>query len=105
MSLSNLLRALVVTGFVLALGASAVRAAAPLGACCLPSGQCEDLVEMACEDEDGVFVSGGSACEEVDCDFVVTAPALSIVALAFATGVVALLGAYRLLLRGSRRAG
>jgi hypothetical protein len=43
-----------------------------LGACCLPTGQCEELTESECDFAEGEFYGVGVQCEDevVDCGFV-----------------------------------
>ena len=71
-------------GFLLlSFAAPVARAAAPLGACCLSDGTCDDLVSFQCEEAGGDFIGDGTACANVNCRAAVAAPLLS------AAGVVA----------------
>ena len=38
-----------------------------LGACCLPLGNCQEVIELACSDLGGAFYGPGSACATTEC--------------------------------------
>jgi hypothetical protein len=78
---------------------SAALAGAPVGACCLVGGGCDDLMSFTCEDQGGTFLGDGTSCSETACDRSLAAPLLSIFGLVSAVGSLVGLGLYRLLFR------
>ena len=80
-------------------------AVAPLGACCLENGSCADLIDFQCEEQDGAFIGGGTACATVRCDAPRAAPVLSIVGTVAAIGALGALGVHRLRPGGASLAG
>lgn len=78
-------------------------AVAPVGACCLADGGCEELTALQCDGPGQSFVGEGTSCSTTNCAAPVEAPALSILGLVAATGALAALGVGRLVAR--RRAG
>jgi len=75
----------------------------PLGACCRPGGECEDLQGVQCEPPGGTFIGEGTACEQIDCTAPVAVPVLSIAALVGMFGALGSLGIYGVVKR--RRPG
>lgn len=78
---------------------SAALAGAPVGACCLVGGGCDDLMSFTCEDQGGTFLGDGTSCSETACDRSLAAPLLSVFGLVAAVGSLVGLGLYRLLFR------
>lgn len=75
---------------------------AATGACCQPSGACEDLLGSTCESTGGTFIGEGTSCSEISCDASFAAPLLSIVGLVAAVGLLGGVGLYRLVFRSRR---
>ena len=82
---------------------SAARATAPVGACCLATTACVEVVGFQCDQQGGEFIGDGTSCATVRCAAPLAAPVLSILGSVAAIGALAGLGVYRLL-RGRRRA-
>src|SRR4051812_26740929 len=83
---------------VLLVGAARVPAAhatAPLGACCVHGGGCQDVIELQCASINGDFIGAGTSCATADCLAQVGAPLLSIFGLIVAAGGLGGLGVYR----------
>ena len=79
------------------------RGFAPTGACCLPAGACQDILQFTCEGQGGEFLGGGTMCATVDCSTPTTAPLLSFFGLVAVVGALAGLGSYRLLYQRRNR--
>ena len=82
--------------------APVAQAFAPVGACCLPGGACESLIEITCLEQNGTFVGVDTSCLMVTCQQSVGVPMLSILGLVAAVGALAGVGIYRLLTRRYR---
>lgn len=83
--------------------ASAVHAAAPVGACCAPSGSCSETTVFQCEDVGGTYIGDDTSCLMIECERPLAAPALSIFGAVAAVGALAALGMRRLMV--GRRKG
>ena len=74
---------------------------APVGACCLPGGSCENLDDFTCDAREGRFVSFDSTCARINC---AAAPALSFAGLILVAGLLGTFGC-ALVLRRLRALG
>jgi hypothetical protein len=85
-------------------GLSAAHAtASPVGACCLPTGQCVAVNEFDCDGQGGNFIGMNTSCVMIECPAAsVQAPVLSILGLVAAVG--ALIGVALSYLGAQRRA-
>jgi hypothetical protein len=74
--------------------------ASPVGACCLPSGQCLSVNQFDCDGQGGDFIGVDTSCVMIECSTVrLGVPLLSIFGVVAAVGALAGLGVYRLVLR------
>ena len=87
----------------LCIGVVPARAVAPTGACCLPAGTCQDILEFTCDGEGGEFLGGGTTCANVDCRAPTAAPLLSFFGLIAVLGALGGLGIYRLVYQRRRQ--
>jgi len=70
-----------------------VWAAAETGACCFPTGSCQDdLFAFQCDDAGGNFAGASTSCSMVDCQRSIAAPLFSMAGLVSAIGVAAAFG-------------
>jgi hypothetical protein len=72
---------------------------APIGPCCFADGSCDNLLEMACEDQEGTFIGVGPSCSQTICPTTQAAPMLTFFGLAAVIGGLIGLGLYRLVFR------
>lgn len=94
------LLAMLGAGALIGPGAPAARAAAPVGACCLPNGQCLSEIEFVCDGQGGDFIGPDTSCVMIECPVAaVSAPLLSLFGVVAAVGALGGLGVYRLMLR------
>lgn len=103
MSVRPLLTALALAALLAGPRVSTVHAAAPVGACCAPSGTCSETTAIQCEDVSGTYIGDDTSCLMIECERPLAAPALSIFGAVAAIGALAALGMRRLMV--GRRKG
>ena len=90
------IRAALLAALLSAVTAQVALANLPLGACCVATGACQDLMSTQCDDQNGEFIGEGTECSAVDCEAPLAAPLLSIAGVFGVIGILGGLGVYRL---------